>query len=193
MMIAAVEDVAIRLFHERGFAAVTVDEIATKAQISVRTYYRYFPTKEYVLQVNVDRRAAALRVALAARPADEPPLRSLREALTETIRAEDSELLRRWIAVITGTPDVIPGVLGGAQLKLQRVIASFLAERSGMDADAFEPTVLAAAIGGTVQASMFRWFTGGRELSTLIAEGLDALALLAADPATWSTGAARSA
>src|SRR5262249_14446370 len=89
MMISELESVALRLFDERGFSNVTVDEIASEAQISVRTFYRYFPAKEDVLQVQIDRRSGALRTALSTRPVDEPPLHSLRLALAEVLAAED--------------------------------------------------------------------------------------------------------
>ena len=73
LMITELEGVALGLFEERGFDMVTVDDIASAAHISVRTFYRYFPTKEDVLQVKIDRRAKALRAALSTRPADEAP------------------------------------------------------------------------------------------------------------------------
>ena len=114
MMISELEAVALRLFEERGFAEVTVDEIATEAHISVRTFYRYFPGKEDVLQLQIEQRSDALRAALSARPADEPPLHSLRLALEEVVSAEDTVLLRRWIAVVAATPGVLKGVLGGS-------------------------------------------------------------------------------
>lgn len=76
MMIVELEAVALRLFEQRGFD-ITVEEIALEAQISVRTFYRYFPAKDDVLQLRIDRRSEALRAALSGRPADEPPLHSL--------------------------------------------------------------------------------------------------------------------
>lgn len=42
------EQVALDLFTERGFAAVTVDEVCEKAGIAVATFYRYFGSKEEV-------------------------------------------------------------------------------------------------------------------------------------------------
>src|SRR5262245_18495021 len=117
MMPSELEAVALRLFEERGFAEVTVRDIASDAHISARTFYRYFPTKEDVLQLQIDRRSDALRTALAARPVDEVPLHSLRVPLEQVATAEVKALLRRWITVIQATPSVVKGVLGGIQLK----------------------------------------------------------------------------
>ena len=125
MMVEEVEGVALRLFEQRGFGQVTVEEIALEAHISARTFYRYFPAKEDVFQVQINRRSQGLRAALTARPADEPPLQSVRLALSQELAAEDPEVLRRWIAVIQATPAVLNGVLGGIQLKIHRVFAEF--------------------------------------------------------------------
>src|ERR1700686_932337 len=107
MMVSELEAIALRLFEQRGFDDVTVENIASEAQISVRTFYRYFPSKEDVLQQQIARRSTGLRAALEARPLDEAPMHSLRLALAEQIAAEDADLLRRWIAVIVATPSVV--------------------------------------------------------------------------------------
>lgn len=175
LMTAELESVALQLFAARGFDAVTVEEIASTARISVRTFYRYFAAKEAVFQVQIDRRCAALHVALEARPDDEAPLRSMRIALEAVVSDEDPDLLRQWISVISTTPHLVQSVLGGIQLKAQPLIAAFLAERLGSAPDSFEPIVLAAAIGGVVQAAQTRWFLQGGEIAGLIAEGLEVL------------------
>jgi AcrR family transcriptional regulator len=41
-----IADTAARLFAERGFEAVTVDEVAEAAEVSKKTVFNYFPTKE---------------------------------------------------------------------------------------------------------------------------------------------------
>jgi len=92
MMISDLEAVALRMFEERGFSAVTVDEIAAEAHVSARTFYRYFPSKEEVLLVRIDRRAQALRVALSGRPVPEPVLHSVHVALENALAAEDTAL-----------------------------------------------------------------------------------------------------
>src|SRR4051812_32455957 len=81
MMVAELEAIALKLFQQRGFDNVTVDHIASEAQISARTFYRYFPGKEDVFQRQIERRRDGLLAALSTRPVDEPPLRSLRWAL----------------------------------------------------------------------------------------------------------------
>jgi AcrR family transcriptional regulator len=175
MMASELESVALRLFAERGFD-ITVDEVAAAAGISVRTFYRYFPAKEDVLQLRIDRRTDGLRVALAERPADEPPLHSLRVALTAVVSAEDQELVRRWTSVIASTPNLVKSVLGGIQLKTQVVIADFLGGRLGFPSNALVPTMLAAAVGGVVQAAQTRWYLEGGDLATMISDGLEVLA-----------------
>jgi AcrR family transcriptional regulator len=188
MMIVELEAVALRLFEERGFD-ITVEEIASEAGISARTFYRYFPAKDDVLQVRIDRRGEALRAALSARPDGEPPLHSLRAALEEVVSAEDAELLRRWTAVIASTPNVLKGVLGGIQLKRNEVIADFLGARLDLPSDALVPTMLAAAVGGVIQAAQTQWYVLGGDLATVISDGLEVLERgIGTDPRTWSAG-----
>jgi TetR/AcrR family transcriptional regulator, regulator of mycofactocin system len=175
LMIVELEAVALRLFDQRGFKDVTVDEIVSEAHISARTFYRYFPNKEDVLQVQIDRRSRNLRAALSARPASEEPLESLRLALAEVLATEDPELVRRWIAIIIASPSVLNSVLGGIQLKIQRVIAEFLGDRLGLSSDALVPTMMAAASGGVIQASHVDWYVNGGDLSAKVSEAFSVL------------------
>ena len=175
LMIQELEAVALRLFDQRGFKDVTVDEIVAEAHISARTFYRYFPNKEDVLQVQIDRRSRNLRAALSARPASEEPLESLRIALAEQIATENPEIVRRWIAIIIASPSVLNSVLGGIQLKIQRVIAEFLGDRLGLPGDALVPTMMAAASGGVIQAAHVDWYVNGGDLAAKVSEGFKVL------------------
>jgi AcrR family transcriptional regulator len=189
MMISELESIALRLFEERGFDDVKVDDIVSEVHISVRTFYRYFPTKEDVFQVQIVRRSVGLRAALRARPRDEAPMHSLRLALEEQVAAEDADLLRRWVSVIATTPGVVKAVLGGIQLHSQRVIAEFLGGRLGVRGDALVPTMLAAAAQGVIQAAHTQWYLHGGNLATIMSESLGVLeSTINTDPQPRATG-----
>src|SRR5215471_9968164 len=74
----ALEEAALRLFAAQGYEQTTVEEIAEAADVAVRTFFRYFSSKQDVLfgEVATDR-VTRLGSELAARPASEPPLASV--------------------------------------------------------------------------------------------------------------------
>jgi AcrR family transcriptional regulator len=75
-------ETAARLFHARGFDAVSVAEIARAAEVSEQTVYNYFSTKE-ALVLDEDAAYAARLVAMVAdRPAKMSAIEAVRtEAL----------------------------------------------------------------------------------------------------------------
>lgn len=174
-MTSELETIALALFEKRGFAAVTVEEIATAAEISPRTFYRYFPAKEDILLVKVRRRSEALRNALAKRPLGEPPLHSVRMAVEAALSAEDPAYVRRWVAVVASTSSALRAAYGGCILLIDRIIAEFFASRLGLPADALQPAMLAAAVGGVIQAAQNRWLFTGGDLVATVSEGIGVL------------------
>jgi AcrR family transcriptional regulator len=62
-------DAALELFTEHGYAAVTIDEIATRAGVSSRTFFRHFPDKEEVLFAHDDNLLPTLLASIADAPA----------------------------------------------------------------------------------------------------------------------------
>lgn len=174
-MISELEAIALALFEKRGFSAVTVEEIAAAAEISPRTFYRYFPAKEDILLVKIRRRSEALRRALAKRPHDEPPLHAVRMAIESAISAEDPAYVRRWVAVVASTSSALRAAYGGCILLIDRIIAEFFASRLDLSADALQPAMLAAAVGGIIQAAQNRWLYSGGNLVTTVSEALGVL------------------
>ncbi|MFB8004522.1 TetR family transcriptional regulator [Nocardia sp. NPDC056000] len=79
---------AIRMFLESGFDRVSITDIAQAAEVSRRTLFAYFPTKEdLVLQRFADHEDEAAR-QIRARPGH-PPLDTLREARLEALSRRD--------------------------------------------------------------------------------------------------------
>ncbi|MFD0262800.1 TetR family transcriptional regulator [Kitasatospora indigofera] len=72
---------ALRLVLERGLAAVSVEDVTDLADVSRRTFSRYFPSREDAVLDCLRADFARINTALAARPADESPLTAYRAAL----------------------------------------------------------------------------------------------------------------
>lgn len=88
-MYQAVSDIAIGLFLEKGFDAVSVAEIAAAAEISKPTLFRYFPAKEdLVLHRFADHETEAARV-VAGRPEEACPVGALRAHFLDGLRRRD--------------------------------------------------------------------------------------------------------
>src|SRR5258705_364819 len=91
----ALEHAALTLFAEKGFDGTTVDEIVEACDVSQRTFFRYYGAKEDVLFADGDERLEALLAEIAARPADEVPVRAVQAAFRSTTAdyADDRERL----------------------------------------------------------------------------------------------------
>jgi TetR/AcrR family transcriptional regulator, regulator of mycofactocin system len=139
------------------------------------------------LQVRIDRRAEAFRIALSATSPEDPPLHAVRIALVAVVAADDLVQLRRWTSVVASTPSVLRGVVGGIYLKIQQVLADFFGARLGQPSDAMIPRVLAAATGGVVQAVQTQWFLNGGDLVSMASEALAVLeGGIGTDSPKWS-------
>ncbi|WOT35668.1 TetR family transcriptional regulator [Streptomyces coeruleorubidus] len=86
-MYQVVSDIAIRLFLEKGFDAVSVAEVAAAAEISKPTLFRYFPAKEdLVLYRIADHEGEAARVVTEA---EGEPVEALRRHFLEGLERSD--------------------------------------------------------------------------------------------------------
>lgn len=84
-------EVAAGLFLDRGYEAVTVEEIVAAVEVSPRTFFRYFPSKEDVLDEILVNEAEAVTAALRERPPDEPILEALRVAAYSWVGATERD------------------------------------------------------------------------------------------------------
>lgn len=157
----AIRQAAYRLFSEQGYDATSVDRIAEEAEVSPSTVFRYFPTKEDI--VLSDEYDPPLYEALIARPADEPPVTALRNAMlgvfAETASqepdrepAESHQRMRlvRDVPALRARMSEHMSVTG-------RFLASALAERTGLAEDSFELRVYTGALLGAMAEALFWW------------------------------------
>jgi AcrR family transcriptional regulator len=85
----AISDAALRLFGERGFDAVSITEVAEAANVSRRTLFAYFPTKEdLVVQRFADHEDEAGRI-VRQRPANVDAITALRDHFLDGVSRHD--------------------------------------------------------------------------------------------------------
>lgn len=83
---ATLIDVAARLCVEHGYDNTTVEQIAAEAEVSPRTFSRYFPNKEAVVVAIVADVASGVAAALFHQPLDITEHEALMRASVQTFR-----------------------------------------------------------------------------------------------------------
>ncbi len=107
---ATLVDVAAQLCAEQGYERTTVDQIAAGADVSPRTFSRYFPNKEAVIAALMEEIAEEVAEALARQPRDIPEHEALVRAHTEVFRTAETDQqgpfnrMRGFLSIVTGTP-----------------------------------------------------------------------------------------
>lgn len=176
----ALEDAAWRLFLDKGFAPTTIDDITEAVDVSQRTFFRHFPSKEAVLFADLDEQLAHLRAAFDARPKDEALIMSVRQAILSVAgdfsQGREQHLLRAQIAVTTPAVAVYQRTV--VQSAFEEVIVDAVGTRLGVDPDTdLRPRLVAGASSAAMGAAYVVWLAGGGagELSDLVDEAFDAL------------------
>jgi AcrR family transcriptional regulator len=176
----ALHEAALRLVAERGLDRVSVDDIAARADVSPRTFFNYFASKDDAV-VGLDPAGPAEQAAaFTARPTDESPVEAMRAIAREaaTRMAEDPQLWPLRLQVVETNPALV-AKLAAAFSESDRVLATAIAERTGtrVDADAL-PMLLAGVAGAAMRTSLHRWFASDftASLPDLVDEAWDAVA-----------------
>jgi AcrR family transcriptional regulator len=168
-------DTAIQLFQEHGFEKVSVSQIASRANVSVPTFYAHYPSKEHVvMQLPTVEDIAAV---IAGQPADLPVGERIRRAVpawfarwTPEIREHE---LARW-KVIATTPS-----LRVRAAEFERATAGMVTEALPAQGAVLRPgdSVVVNAYLSAYTAGLLAWadHDGDRKVEELIEEAFDAL------------------
>jgi AcrR family transcriptional regulator len=144
----------IRLAVERGWDAVTIDDIAAAANVSVRTFRNYFSSKAEAIATRHLDRMARIAEELRSRPADEPLWDAIAHSVTtQFLPGEDpppdphrAEATRLMLA-----DPAVHGAVLRADALAQAQLAAAIAARTGTDVERdLYPKLVAATIGAAV-------------------------------------------
>jgi AcrR family transcriptional regulator len=151
---------AMALFLERGFEATTLDDIAAAADVSRRSFFHYFASKEDVVFAWHEEISAALVAAVAARPRDESMLAAAENAISAMARQiEPNEA----IAMARLKRDN-PALQARDQVKyerLERAMADALAKRAGHKAEKLQARLVAMIATGAMRIGGELWADEG--------------------------------
>lgn len=156
---AAVREAALRLALRHGVANVTVEQIATEADIAVRTFFNHFGSKEEAIVAAAAAGAEALIAEFRARPRTEPVLWALRQAVLAVLDRDDeaTRACIRAMWLITRSPSLVPHQLGVLAAQ-ERALADAITERLGpRAAGGVYPRLCAATALTALRVALHDW------------------------------------
>jgi len=164
---------ALELFAEHGYDETTVAEIAERAGLSERTFFRHFADKREVLFGGAGELQSKMAAAVAAAPAELPPIEAavLGVQMAGEMLGERPDFARKRARVISANAELQEREL----IKMASLTAAFtetLRER-GVAEPAASLTAEAAIM--VFRVSFERWVTDGGEYTDVIADSFDQL------------------
>src|SRR3979490_1079919 len=147
----ALRQAALKSFARKGFANVTVAELAREAGVTERTFFRHFPTKEAVLFQDYETQVEWLSEPLEERPSSE----SVFDAVLASVASfpHDLEVVRQAATARTEliSADRIASHLRVVQSSFAGVITDFIKNRYS---DTSDIDLVAEVAGATLAAAL---------------------------------------
>jgi AcrR family transcriptional regulator len=145
---------ALRLFTQRGFDAVTVEDVAAAAGVSHMTFYRHFPTKESV--VLEDPYDPLIGEAIRQQDPSSPPLQrvvaGMMEAWSRAAGLEEEQVRLRLRLAIDH-----PGLRARAWENNRATEVVVVDALTATGVAELEARVVAGAVLGALTAALFDW------------------------------------
>jgi TetR/AcrR family transcriptional regulator, regulator of mycofactocin system len=153
-----ITDVALRLFADRGFTEVSVDDVAQAAGIARRTVFRYYPSKNAIPWGEFDAHLQQLHKLLDHVDPDVPLAAALRTALVAFNTFDESETVRhrQRMRVILQTAE-LQAYSMTMYAGWRQVIAGFVAHRAGVKTTDLLPQTVAWTMLGVALSAYEHW------------------------------------
>ena len=175
----ALEYHAYRLFRENGYEATSVDAIAEAAQVSARTFFRYFASKDDVLFGNHTGMLERLRALLDGRDPAEPIMVSIDaflDYLTNSMVETRSQVLLQ--TQVAAEKVQVIGIFRQHHEEMFTLLDTFLAKRlPGPNPQGFASAAITGAAKGVFVATAQKWVASGGtdDADALLGEAKNAL------------------
>jgi len=135
--------VALGLFAERGYEQTTVAEIAEAAEVSPRTIFAYFQSKEDILFWDLPDLQERLAKALRERPEGATALDALREFILGSLVPDESDMVRR---CVVDQDETLRRNKRARWAPLEQLVVEAIAEDLNAGADDIRPQIVAASL-----------------------------------------------
>src|SRR3954452_19885122 len=145
---------ALDLVEEKGFTAVTTEEIAARAGVSTRTFFNYFPSKEAAVIGTTAEELEAYAAELEEAHEGESPLEALRRILAGMLApaSVDRQLRVRRRRILLGEPALAPALVGN-NIRIENALTAALERRLGaLPGSSIEPRITVAVAIAAVRA-----------------------------------------
>jgi AcrR family transcriptional regulator len=206
MMRQLISDTATMMFLDRGFEEVRVAEVAAACDVSEKTVYNYFPTKESLILDREEGMTADIRRVLGPSGAPMSPVDAVVGLITDEVtrlyshwdddhrQLADLNLVHRFMDLLERTPS-LRAAQRDMMNRLAEVAAQSMADRAGVDPDDPEPQIAADALLGLwrVQYRATRKYSDGTRSPAQVRDQVIAEVRRAArliDTGLWSFGMA---
>ena len=163
----AIIEAALDLFERKGYDATTVEDIAAAAEVSPRTFFRYFESKLDLIMARSGEKHAGLGLLLADRPAGEGLVEAVREAMRAELAAQlDDPLVRREFQVMLTTPS-LRNLAREHFYEEEAEMVPAVADRLGRPHDDLVAHVAAGVVASALWVAVDRWIAEGADLARL--------------------------
>ena len=174
----SIQQHALRLIHEQGYDATTVEQIAEAAEVSPSTFFRYFPTKEDTILT--DEYDPLIMESLRAQPPDLSPVTAARNTLHEIVGGMLADDRRRILdrARLLGSVSSLRSRQWDQMRETQDLMVGGLAERLGRSAADLELRSFVAAVLAVWETTVIAWVEddGRGDLLVMLDQGITFLA-----------------